>query len=80
VHATVSLCAFNISIDERSDSTWLLFKDPLNMEVCYELLCMLEEADLTLEYEMPTLGNLAGVSVFLAENGKLPFSVENFSN
>jgi len=69
-----------VSIDERSDGTWLLFKDPLNLEVWYELLCTPEEADPNLEYETPTLGNLTGVSLFLAENGKLPFSDENLTD
>jgi hypothetical protein len=68
-----------VSIDDRSDGTWLLFKDPLN-EVWYELLCTPEEANPNLEYEMSTLGNLTGVSLFLAENGKLPFSDKNLTD
>jgi hypothetical protein len=34
-----------VSIDERKDGTWLLFKDPLDLEVRYELLCTPDGSD-----------------------------------
>jgi len=62
-----------VSIDERKDGTWLLFKDPLDLEVRYELLCMPDGNDPNWDFEPSTwIGSLSESSLFYSVSKKLP--------
>jgi hypothetical protein len=61
-----------VSIDERKDGTWLLFKDPLDLEVRYELLCTPDGSDPNWDFEPSTwITNMGETAMFCKLNEKL---------
>jgi hypothetical protein len=60
-----------VSIDERKDGTWLLFKDPLDLEVRYELLCTPDGNDPNWDFEPSTwITNMGKTSMYCKINEK----------
>jgi hypothetical protein len=61
-----------MSIDERKDGMWLLFKDLLDLEVQYEILCTPDGSDPNWDFEPSMwITNMGKTSMFCKINEKL---------
>jgi hypothetical protein len=62
-----------VSIDKQKDGTWLLFKDPQNLEVQYELLCTPNRSNPNWDFEPSTwISNMSESTYYCGLDKNLP--------